>query len=146
MLLRSPAPDRFVTLCLVSGMLACSGLVLVPATSQAAAAAKAAKPSAVEKAIFVRLKAKPGKEAELAKFLTEAKDLVTQEPATALWFAVKFDATTFGIFDASPDEAGRQAHLAGKVAANLVAKAPNLLSEPPTIEKADIIAKKVNKE
>jgi quinol monooxygenase YgiN len=137
------ASKCLVTRCVIPGLLACM-LALSPTPSHAAA--KPAKPSTVEKVIFVRLKAKPGKEADLAKFLIEAKDLVGQEPATALWFAIKFDASTFGIFDAAPDEAGRQAHLAGKVAASLVARAPELLAEPPVIEKADIIAKKVNKD
>jgi hypothetical protein len=49
------------------------------------------------------------------------------EPATIAWFGVRFGPSIFAIFDAFPDEAGRQAHLAGKVAAALMAKAGELL-------------------
>lgn len=50
---------------------------------------------------------------------------------------------TFGIFDAFPDEAGREAHLSGKVAAALMAQADELFSEPPSIEKVDVLASKL---
>jgi quinol monooxygenase YgiN len=50
---------------------------------------------------------------------------------------------TFGIFDAFPNEAGRQAHLSGRVAAALMAKASDLLAKPPTIEKVDVLAAKL---
>jgi hypothetical protein len=33
--------------------------------------------------------------------------------------------STFGIFDAFPDESGRQAHLSGQVAAELMKKRPS---------------------
>ena len=49
------------------------------------------------------------------------------------------------IFDAFPDEAGRQAHLSGQVAAALMAKAPELLAKPPVIEKVDVLAAKLPK-
>jgi quinol monooxygenase YgiN len=51
--------------------------------------------------------------------------------------------STFGIFDAFPDEAGRQAHLTGRVAAALMAKAGELLTTPPSIEKVDVLAAKL---
>jgi quinol monooxygenase YgiN len=92
------------------------------------------------KALFVTLEAKPGKENEVAKFLRDAQGLVQQEPATTAWFAIKLGPTTFAIFDAFPDDAGRDAHLSGKVAKALMEKAPDLLAEPPKIEKADILA------
>jgi quinol monooxygenase YgiN len=65
------------------------------------------------------------------------------EPATIAWFGVRLGPSTFAIFDAFPDEAGRQAHLAGKVAAALMAKAEDLLSQPPAIRKADVLASKL---
>ena len=40
-------------------------------------------------------------------------------------------------------DAGRQAHLSGRVAAALMAKASELLSEPPAIEKVDVLAAKL---
>lgn len=97
----------------------------------------------VSVALFVQLKSKPGKEGDLEAFLRAGLALVQEEPATMAWFAVRFGPSTFGIFDAFPDDAGRQAHLSGRVAAALMARAPELLSEPPTIEKIDILAAKL---
>lgn len=97
----------------------------------------------VQLGLFVRLQAKPGKEAELAKFLKQGYELALQEQRTPVWFAVRFDPATFAIFDAFDDEAGRQAHLGGKIAAALMAKAPELLAEPPRIEKYDVLAVKL---
>ncbi len=94
-------------------------------------------------ALFVRLEAKPGKEAEVENFLKGGLTIVQGEPATTAWFALRFGPTTFGIFDAFPDESGRQAHLSGQVAAALMAKAPDLLSQPPSIEKVDVLAAKL---
>src|SRR5436853_7840179 len=95
------------------------------------------------KALFVKLEAKPGKENEVAKFLRDGQGLVRQEPATTAWFGIRLGPTTFGIFDAFPNEAGRQAHLSGQVAAALMAKASELLSQPPSIEKVDVLAAKL---
>lgn len=97
----------------------------------------------VNVALLVRLEAKAGKEAEVAAFLRGGLAIVEDEPATIAWFAIQLGPTTFGIFDAFPDEAGRQAHLAGRVAAALMAKAADLLSQPPVIEKVDVLAAKL---
>jgi quinol monooxygenase YgiN len=98
----------------------------------------------VSTALFVRLEAKPGKEDEVASFLKSGLSLVQQEPATIAWFGIRLGPSTFGIFDAFPDEAGRQAHLNGKVAAALMAKAGELLSQPPSIEKVEVLAAKLD--
>lgn len=97
----------------------------------------------VKVGLFVRLEAKPGKEAEVESFLNGGLALVEEEPATIAWFALRMGPTTFGIFDAFPDEAGRQAHLAGKVAAALLAKAGELFAQPPNIEQVDVLAAKL---
>jgi len=97
----------------------------------------------ISNALFVRLEAKPGKEEEVASFLKSGLALVQQEPATVAWFGIRLGPSTFAIFDAFPDEAGRQAHLNGRLAAALMAKAGDLLSQPPTIEKADVLASKL---
>ncbi|HUX78931.1 MAG TPA: antibiotic biosynthesis monooxygenase [Alphaproteobacteria bacterium] len=96
----------------------------------------------VKVGLFVRLEAKPGKEKELEDFLKGGLPIVEDEPATLRWYAIRFGSTTFGIFDAFPDEEGRQAHLSGKVAAALMAKAPDLLASSPVIEKVDVLAVK----
>ena len=59
------------------------------------------------------------------------------------WFALRIGPSTFGIFDAFPDEAGRAAHLSGRVAAALMAKAADLLANPPSIAKVDVLAAKL---
>ena len=99
----------------------------------------------VKTGLFVRLEVKAGKEDEVAKFIVSALPLVEDEPATTAWFGIKLGPSTFGIFDAFPDEAGRNAHLAGKVAAALMAKAGELFSKPPAIEKVDVLASKLPK-
>jgi quinol monooxygenase YgiN len=97
----------------------------------------------VKKALFVTLEAKPGKEKDVEQFLNGGLPIVQEEPATIAWFAIRIGPSTFGIFDAFPDEAGRQAHLTGRVAAALMAKAPELLAKPPSIEKVDVLAAKL---
>ena len=97
----------------------------------------------VHVALLVRLHAKPGKERELAAFLESGLALAQQEPETTAWFALRLGPSTFGIFDAFPGEAGRKAHLAGPIAAALIAKAPELLAEPPQIEQVDVLAAKL---
>ena len=97
----------------------------------------------VNVALLVRLEAKPGKEAEVETFLRGGLAIVQAEPATTAWFAIRMGPSTFGIFDAFPDDAGRQAHLSGRVAAALMAQAPQLLAQPPAIEKVDVLAAKL---
>lgn len=97
----------------------------------------------VKVALFVRLEAKPGKEEEVESFLLAGLPLVQAEPATTAWFGIRLGPSTFGIFDAFPNEAGRQAHLTGQVAAALMAKAGELFAKPPSIEKVDVLAAKL---
>jgi quinol monooxygenase YgiN len=97
----------------------------------------------VNVALFVRLEAKPGKEAEVESFLRSGLPIVEEEPATVAWFGLRLGPSTFGIFDAFPDEAGRQAHLNGRVAAALMAKASELFAQPPVIEMVDVLAAKL---
>jgi quinol monooxygenase YgiN len=93
--------------------------------------------------LYVQLEAKPGKEQEVADFLVSALPLVNQEPETTAWFALRMGPTTFGIFDAFPSEAGRDAHLNGEVAKALMAKASDLFAKPPEIHKVDVLADKL---
>ncbi len=94
-------------------------------------------------ALLVTMDAKPGKEADAKAFLESAVPLVNDEPDTVAWFAFRIGESTFGIFDAFPDEGGRDAHLNGKVAEALMAQAPELFSGPPSIQKADVLADKL---
>jgi quinol monooxygenase YgiN len=94
--------------------------------------------------VLARLEAKPGKEEEVASFLEGALPLAQQEEATTAWFATRLGPSTFGNFDVFPDELGREAHLAGPIAAALMQRADELLTEPPTIEKVDVLASKLS--
>jgi quinol monooxygenase YgiN len=94
-------------------------------------------------ALLVRLEAKPGKEADVENFLKGGLPIVQEEPATTAWFAIRMGPSTFGIFDAFPDDAGRQAHLSGRVAAALMAQAADLFTQPPSIEQVDVLAAKL---
>jgi quinol monooxygenase YgiN len=94
-------------------------------------------------ALFVRLQAKPGKEADVESFLKQGLSMANQETTTPIWFALRLGPSTFGIFDAFVDEAGRSAHLSGPIAAALMANAADLLAEPPQIEHVDILGAKL---
>jgi quinol monooxygenase YgiN len=93
--------------------------------------------------LLVTLEAKAGREADVESFLKSAVPLVQAEPATTAWFAIRLGPSTFGIFDVFPDDAGRDAHLGGKVAAALMQNASELLSEAPNIQKIDVLADKL---
>ena len=80
------------------------------------------------RALLVRLDVQHGKDAEVEAFLTSALTQVRAEPATLAWFGVRFGKGDYGIFDAFPDDAGRQAHLTGAVAQALMARADSLLA------------------
>lgn len=97
----------------------------------------------VTKALLVRVEAKAGKEADVENFLRGALPLVEAEPATITWYAIRFGPSTFGIFDTFPDDAGRQAHLSGRVAEALMANASELLAQAPSIEQVDILTSKL---
>jgi quinol monooxygenase YgiN len=94
-------------------------------------------------AFYVRLEAKPGKEAEVAQFIKSGLPLVEGEPGTIAWFGIQMGKSTFGIFDAFENQAGQEAHLNGKLAAALMARASELFAQPPAIEKVEILAAKL---
>jgi quinol monooxygenase YgiN len=97
----------------------------------------------VTKGLWVPLEAKPGREEDVASFLESATPLVEEEPGTTAWFAVRLGNSQFAIFDVFPDDAGRQAHLSGRVAEALMAQADELFARPPDIQQADVIASKL---
>jgi len=93
--------------------------------------------------LLVPLKAKPGKEEDVARFLEGGLALVNEEPATTAWFAIRLGPSDFAIVDFFPDDSGRRAHLSGRVAEALMAQASDLFAEPPDIRSADVIAAKL---
>ncbi len=96
----------------------------------------------IKLALFARLEARKGKEAAVAEFLQAGLALARQETTTPIWFALRLSPTTFGVFDAFHDEAGRKAHLAGPIAQALMAKAPELFATPPSIEQIEVLGLK----
>lgn len=97
---------------------------------------------AVNVGLLVRIEAMPGREAEVESFLKRGLPIVEDEPATTTWYAIRLGPSTFGIFDTFPDQAGRQAHLSGRVAAALMDNVGKLFSAP-TIEQVDVLAAKL---
>jgi quinol monooxygenase YgiN len=95
--------------------------------------------------LFVRLEAKPGKEAEVAAFLNQGLGLAQQEATTLVWFSLRLGPSTFGVFDAFADEEGRQSHLNGPIAQALMARAPEMLASAPVIERVDVLGAKLPK-
>ena len=95
----------------------------------------------VKVGLSVRLEAADGREGDLADFLRHGQALVEAEPGTIVWYAVQLAPTTFAIFDAFEDDDGRDAHLGGAVARGLAENA-DLFSQPPSIEKVDVLASK----
>jgi hypothetical protein len=91
--------------------------------------------------LLVRQEAKPGKEADVAEFLRDALSAAEAEPGTTGWFAIRLGPSTFGIFNAFRSEAGRQAHLSGRVATALMERA-ELFAGSPAIMPIDVLASK----
>jgi hypothetical protein len=98
---------------------------------------------AVNVGLFVTLEAKPGKEADVEEFLEAGRSLVGEEPDTVAWFAVKLGPTTYAIVDFFPDDAGRTAHLQGKVGHALGQRADELFAKAPDIQQLDVVASKL---
>ena len=92
--------------------------------------------------ILARVEAKPGKEKEVLEFLKSALPLAQSEQQTVRWYALQLGPSTFGIFDTFETEHGRNVHLNGRIAAALMANAPELLATAPSIEMVDLIAVK----
>lgn len=94
------------------------------------------------KALLATLEAKPGKEQDVANFLKAGLPIVQDEPATVTWFAIQFGPTTYGIFDAFPDDAGRQAHVNGQIP-KLLQENADLFAQAPDFKMLDVLAVKL---
>jgi quinol monooxygenase YgiN len=95
-----------------------------------------------KQALWVMLKAKAGKEAEVEAFLKQGATMSRNEPLTVTWYGVKIAPGMFGVFDTFDDEKGRDAHMNGDIAKALMAKAPELFENELKIEKMEILASK----
>lgn len=95
-----------------------------------------------KQAIWVMLKAKPGKEQEVEAILAQGAQMSNDEPQTVTWYGVKMGPGMYGVFDTFDDEAGRDAHMNGEIAKALMSKASELFSNDLRIEKMEILASK----
>lgn len=92
---------------------------------------------------FAEFEAKEGKEDEVARFLTEVKELVDAEPGTIAWFSFRLGPRSFRIFDAFETDEGREAHLQGEVRGRIEARADELFTGFPTVTPVDLLAAKL---
>jgi quinol monooxygenase YgiN len=125
-----------------SGHLRSTGQVAAPSGGRAGGEIMTTT-TALKVSFVVKLVAKQETAEEVAAFVAGAIGLANDEAGTTVWFALRTDATTFFIVDAFPDEAARQAHLNGKIAAALMANAERLLAVAPEILPADVLAAKL---
>jgi quinol monooxygenase YgiN len=90
--------------------------------------------------LLVTLEARAGKEADAEAFLKSAQPLALDEKGTLKWYAIKLGPGKFGIFDTFANEADRNAHLSGRIAKALGARASELFAVPPQVEKVEVLA------
>ncbi|KAL5480344.1 hypothetical protein ACEPAI_1614 [Sanghuangporus weigelae] len=97
--------------------------------------------------LFVPLPANDGQASAVTDFLRAGHSLLKDEPLTLQWYALQYESSTptFAIFDTFAEEEGRATHLTGKIAEALVANAPSLIAGAPQINKAKILASKIQK-
>jgi quinol monooxygenase YgiN len=93
-------------------------------------------------ALYVSLKAKPGKEKDVEAFLKQGAEMSKNEAGTVNWYGLHEDEGLYSVFDTFDDEAARDAHLNGEIAKALMANAEALFSEAPKIHKITIVADK----
>ncbi len=96
------------------------------------------------KAFYIEIEARPGKEAEVVQMLRDILSCVEEEPATGPWFAVRHSQTTFAIFEAFPNIAGRQAHIEGGGGDIFrdIARMNDILAKPAHVRKVDVLLSK----
>jgi quinol monooxygenase YgiN len=96
------------------------------------------------KAFFIEIEARPGKEEDVEQMLRDIRAAVEDEPATGPWFAVRRSATSFAIFEAFPDIAGRQAHVdgAGGDIFRDIERMNAILAKPAHVQKVDVLLSK----
>jgi hypothetical protein len=96
------------------------------------------------KAFYIHIEALPGKSDEVQQMLRDILACVEEEPATGPWYGVRYSETTFGIFEAFPNLAGRQAHIDGGGGDIFrdVERMNAILAHPAHVYKVDVILSK----
>ena len=94
-----------------------------------------------QKAYYIHLEAKPGKEGLLQGFLRDINAGVDKEPMTGPWFALRYSKTTFCIFEAFPDTQARHAHDNGPGGQNFLRSEllHDMLAYPAQLYRLDVL-------
>ena len=92
--------------------------------------------------VLVRFEAKPDEVEEVEALLSALVAQVQREESTIAWFGFRLGPTTFGVFHAFADEAGRDAHMAAAGEA-MQAKAAELFTAAPAVDYVDIVSAKL---
>ena len=94
-----------------------------------------------QKAYYINLEAKPGMGDKVEQFMRDILAGVEQEPGTGPWFGTRFSDTTFGIFEAFPSSAARDAHDIGPGGRNFLrsAELDAMLAVPAHIYRLDVM-------
>jgi quinol monooxygenase YgiN len=91
---------------------------------------------------LIRFEAKPDRVDDVKALLSGLVAQVGGEESTIAWFGFRLGPTTFGVFNAFADEAGRSAHFAAAGEA-MRATATELFTEAPVIDHVDIVTAKL---
>lgn len=92
--------------------------------------------------VLLRFEAKPDKVDEVEALLRALVAQVQREDSTIAWFGFRLGPTTFGVFHAFADEAGREDHLEAAGEATR-AKASELFTTAPAVDHVDIVSAKL---
>lgn len=89
--------------------------------------------------LLFRVEAKPGRENDVARFMSEELPLVFDDLPTTDWAAVRFGIADFGVYDTFPVADGQRAHVGDRIAAALRDHAA-LFDGTPSVEGFEVLA------
>jgi len=95
-------------------------------------------------ALLIELKAKPGLDAEVVKFLGKEAEITRGEPGTLSWHATKIEGATgeYRIFDTFDTTEARDEHVNGPGGIELAENAERLFAVAPKIHYVTVVAQK----
>jgi hypothetical protein len=96
------------------------------------------------KAFYILIEALPGREEDVVQMLRDIRACVEDEPGTGPWYAVRHSPSRFAIFEAFPNIAGRNAHVAGRGGDIFrdIERMNAILARPAHVQKVDILFEK----
>lgn len=93
--------------------------------------------------LLVRMDVRLGRENEVEQLLRAVQAASQQETGTMAWFAIRYGKHEYGVCDVFPDEAARDAHLAGPTVRDVIDRSGELLMQPLRIRRFDVLAEKI---